>query len=350
MPAPAYSERKKAPRSVQESGSKRPERQRALVISQVWPRLALAVTGQPRALQRACACDDANAGCGCPEMQDKPMDRALAQPSLAISTPGDPSEREADRIANEVMRMPEGPGMGTQVQEFKECGTVSRACASCEAHDGAGDELPAGDDLSSVVARGTSGGAQSLDVGTRAFMESRFDHSFGHVRVHTGSDAGEPARSINANAYTVGSDIVFGAGGFQPQTNSGRRLLAHELTHVMQQRSSQPRLHRQTDDFRVTQVQPDPEQRTRGMAARFFFEIDQSDFREEVPAEAAERARLESWATAQMRWIARRRSRLPTPAPWISLMPESTGFDLQPIPLPRRHRTAIRPSTSGFPA
>ncbi len=119
-----------------------------------------------------------------------------------------------------------------------------------------------------------------------------------HVRVHTGSDAGESARSINAIAYTVGSDIVFGAGGFQPQTNSGRRLLAHELTHVMQQRSSQPRLHRQTDDFRVTQVQPDPEQRTRGMAARFFFEIDQSDFREEVPAEAAERARLESWATA----------------------------------------------------
>lgn len=76
---------------------------------------------------------------------------------------------------------------------------------------------------------------EPLDLDTRAFMESRFGHDFSQVRVHTGSRAAESARSLDALAYTVGQDIVFGAGHFAPGAADGRRLLAHELAHVVQQ-------------------------------------------------------------------------------------------------------------------
>jgi hypothetical protein len=82
-----------------------------------------------------------------------------------------------------------------------------------------------------------SGGGQPLDERTRADMEASLGHDFGGVRVHTGATASRSAESVQANAYTVGNDIVFRGGGYQPDTPSGRHLLAHELTHVVQQRS-----------------------------------------------------------------------------------------------------------------
>ena len=77
-----------------------------------------------------------------------------------------------------------------------------------------------------------------LDASTRAFMEPRFGHDFSGVRVHTDDKAAASASSVQARAYTVGSDIVFGAGHYSPGTTPGRHLLAHELTHVAQQHSS----------------------------------------------------------------------------------------------------------------
>src|SRR4029077_9193611 len=76
---------------------------------------------------------------------------------------------------------------------------------------------------------------QPLDVQTRAFMEPRFGHDFGHVRVHTDVKAADSARAVNALAYTVGRDIVFGAGRYAPDKSEGRGLVAHELAHVLQQ-------------------------------------------------------------------------------------------------------------------
>jgi hypothetical protein len=76
---------------------------------------------------------------------------------------------------------------------------------------------------------------QPLDAATRAFMESRFNHDFSRVRVHTDASAAESARSVNALAYTVGHDVVFGAGQFAPNTSAGQRLTAHELAHTIQQ-------------------------------------------------------------------------------------------------------------------
>jgi len=74
-----------------------------------------------------------------------------------------------------------------------------------------------------------------LDAATRAFMEPRFGHDFSRVRVHTDARAGESAHAVEAKAYTVGTEIVFGVGRYAPHSSDGRRLLAHELTHVVQQ-------------------------------------------------------------------------------------------------------------------
>jgi hypothetical protein len=80
-------------------------------------------------------------------------------------------------------------------------------------------------------------GGSPLDLDTRSDMESRFGQDFSNVRVHTDSTASESAKSVNAQAYTVGSDIVFQSGNYDPGSDSGKHMLAHELTHVVQQRS-----------------------------------------------------------------------------------------------------------------
>jgi Domain of unknown function (DUF4157) len=106
-----------------------------------------------------------------------------------------------------------------------------------------------------------------LDSTTREWMRSRFGHDFSTVRVHTDARAAESARALGARAYTVGSELVFDAGQYAPGTAEGRRLLAHELTHVMQQRSSSsPRIQRQPQDVRSKsgskRVPPGPGERT----------------------------------------------------------------------------------------
>ncbi len=98
-------------------------------------------------------------------------------------------------------------------------------------------ELAAGDGLPASVRAALRSPGQPLDAATRAFMEPRFGHDFSRVRVHADAQAAESARAVNAHAYTVGHDIVFSAGRHQPATPAGRQLLAHELAHVVQQRS-----------------------------------------------------------------------------------------------------------------
>lgn len=87
----------------------------------------------------------------------------------------------------------------------------------------------------SIVHEVLNSPGQPLDPGIRSFMEPRFGHDFSRVRVHNDEKAAESARAVNAVAYTVGKDVVFGAKEYAPGTTGGRRLLAHELTHVLQQ-------------------------------------------------------------------------------------------------------------------
>jgi hypothetical protein len=181
-----------------------------------------------------------------------PPRHPFLQAKLAVSSPGDSYEREADRVSDQVMRMPASSAWtpcscGGSCPRCKgqakapEALPVSRVAGPAPASPAAAGEA-AGADLPAVVAQGTSGGGAPLDRETRAFMEPRFGRDLGHVRVHADDGAARSARAINAVAYTVGSHIVFGAGRYAPGSAEGRRVLAHELTHTIQQGEGDPAL------------------------------------------------------------------------------------------------------------
>jgi hypothetical protein len=116
------------------------------------------------------------------------------------------------------------------------CSGSGHDCDSCRQKDvlrrqGGGDGM---DGVPSIVHDVLSSPGRALDASTRIFMEQRFGHDFGRVRVHADGAAAESARAVNARAYTVGRDVVFGVGAPEPHTPDGRRLLAHELAHVVQ--------------------------------------------------------------------------------------------------------------------
>ena len=96
------------------------------------------------------------------------------------------------------------------------------------------------DVTTNVINSAVASESSPLDANTKGFMESRFGHDFGRVRIHTGEQAANSARSVNALAYTVGNDIVFAEGQYRPSTIEGKELLAHELTHLLQQGSFSP--------------------------------------------------------------------------------------------------------------
>lgn len=131
-------------------------------------------------------------------------------------------------------------------------GLIQRKCASCGQHTIAGGECSECSQKQQLLQRRTTNHPESseippivhevlqtpghtLDSDTRASMESRFGYDFSQVQVHTGAKSAESALAINALAYTVGKDIVFGAGQYAPNTIFGGELIAHELTHVIQQ-------------------------------------------------------------------------------------------------------------------
>jgi hypothetical protein len=224
------------------------------------------ILGKGAVLQRKCACGE-----GCPHCQEE----LGIQTKLKISEPGDRYEQEADRVADQVMRMPEPK--------------IQRVCAECE------EELqrqpmeeeeekkeeeetlqtkPLAESITPLIQRQTEpteeeekkkeeeetlqtkpasgeastvsptlqnqitalqGGGQPLPESERHFFEPRFGTDFSQVRIHADNQAAEAARAVNARAFTLGRDVVFGAEGYQPGASEGRRLLAHELTHTVQQ-------------------------------------------------------------------------------------------------------------------
>jgi hypothetical protein len=162
------------------------------------------------------------------------------QPKLTLGAPDDAYEREADRVADSVMRMPEPEER------------IQRMCPECEeemqrqpleeeeeeevvaAKSLPGEVPELGDGVEAGI-QSLRGGGRPLPVDARAFFEPRFGESFAGVRVHDDARAQTLARAVHARAFTVGQDVVFGASQLAPETPSGRRLLAHELTHVVQQ-------------------------------------------------------------------------------------------------------------------
>jgi LAS superfamily LD-carboxypeptidase LdcB len=143
----------------------------------------------------------------------------IIQTKLAVNEPGDEDEQEADRIAETVMRMPDSGSTGKHTVQAKEVPDDT-------------PEVPHDVDtyISTIQGRG-----QSLSESVRNFFEPRFGYDFSQVRIHTDHQASESAQKVNALAYTIGSDIVFDAGQYIPESSAGKRLLAHELAHVVQQ-------------------------------------------------------------------------------------------------------------------
>ncbi|MGO9236993.1 MAG: DUF4157 domain-containing protein [Methylocella sp.] len=163
----------------------------------------------------------------------------LLQRKLAIGAVDDPLEHEADRVADQVMRMPD-PELSFGAAPPQ----VSRKCAACEEEDEDKDKLlmkpaggagPAHDEAPAIVHNVLGSLGQPLDPATRDFFEPRFGRDFSHVSVHTDARAAASSRAVNALAYAAGHHLVFGEGQYRPDTSDGRRLLSHELAHVIQQ-------------------------------------------------------------------------------------------------------------------
>ena len=158
------------------------------------------------------------------------------QTKLAINQPGDIYEQEAERVAEKVTGM-EAPEPSDAPPESRDAQSEANDLLTRNvASDRSVYEATSVPSLVDEVLG--SGESQPLDDSTRTFMEPRFGHDFSRVRIHTNERAAESARSVNALAYTVGQNIVFGPGHYMPDTTTGKRLLAHELTHTLQQSSS----------------------------------------------------------------------------------------------------------------
>lgn len=195
------------------------------------------------------------------------------QPKLKIGAPNDKYEREADKVADQVMHMPVPQEINRE--SFTRLGNgaeIQRICDECEEElrrkpmqedegiqskplfnptsisvqlhvneirrlrskqkSGSAAQAPNHVQLHIDILRSSG---RPLPESTRAYFEPRFGFDFGDVRVHTGERAAKAAQSINARAFTVGEHVVFGSGEYAPDTDSGKRLLAHELTHTIQQ-------------------------------------------------------------------------------------------------------------------
>lgn len=197
---------------------------------------------------------------------------ANAMPKLMVSGPGDVYEQEADRVADEVMRMPDSSLTGaapnqdgaydTRERASSALPSLQRTCTECATEE---EEILQTKSFENSIQRqmeeeeellqtkidtGTipeiepeiaaridslRGGGKELPAAERGYFEPRFGHDFSRVRVHSDVRTSEVARAVNARAFTVGRDIVFGAGQYVQGTTARRKLLAHELTHTIQQ-------------------------------------------------------------------------------------------------------------------
>ncbi|MDI1478915.1 Rossmann-like fold-containing protein [Polyangium sp. y55x31] len=169
----------------------------------------------------------------------QPVAQAVAQGriqcagDLRVSSPRDPAEREAEATAKKIMRMaaPSTERFGAAAALMRQQsapGTIDRKA------EGPGTVAPG---IAAEIANEKAAGSP-LPSGVRRFMEPRFRADFGAVRVHAGDAAAKLARQVRAQAFTVGNHVFFGRDRWKPETSEGKELLAHELTHTIQQGAS----------------------------------------------------------------------------------------------------------------
>lgn len=183
-----------------------------------YPSLPSSIPGARGLVQRQCSCGKAaSSGEQCEECKRKKQ--LGVQTKLALGRPDDAYEREAERVSDAVSQPTAGHSVARVAPRIQRLAS------------GAGETSA----VPASVERTLSGSGRPLDPQARATLEPRFGVSFADVKVHDDGPAADSAREIGAHAYTRGSDIVFGAGKYRPQASDGLHLLAHELTHVVQQ-------------------------------------------------------------------------------------------------------------------
>jgi hypothetical protein len=171
------------------------------------------------------------------------------QTKLTVGQPNDTYEQEADQLADQVMRMPD-PVVQSQSPEEEETLHTSPLAGKItpliQRQSPKEEEEPlqakAASETASTVDSNVEGninnlrgGGQPLPEPVRNYFEPRFGYDFSQVRVHTDSKAADTAQAVNAKAFTLGQDIVFNTGQYSPEHEEGKKLIAHELTHVVQQ-------------------------------------------------------------------------------------------------------------------
>lgn len=167
-----------------------------------------------------------------------PQNRVI-QRKLTLGKEDDEFEKEADHTADKVMRMPE--------QDF-----LQRKCTDCEVEEKvrkksisqsitpfvqtkSESNTPVVSDMVANAIQSSRGSGSKLDTQTQFFMDSRFGSDFSQIKIHNDTESVQLNRSLNAKAFTVGNDVYFNEGAYQPESAGGKRLLAHELTHTIQQ-------------------------------------------------------------------------------------------------------------------
>ncbi len=156
------------------------------------------------------------------------------QAKLEVGRPDDEYEREADEIADKVMRMPEPCCSGRPDRDEKEKIHLKPLSSSSAG-------IAVSPEVEAQIQSLRSSGGQPLSDSERAFFEPRFGQDFGRVRLHYGLDAAGAAKAVSARAFTVGQNVVFGAGNYRPRAPEGCRLMAHELAHASQQATADRR-------------------------------------------------------------------------------------------------------------
>lgn len=154
-------------------------------------------------------------------------DESMTQGNLQIGKANDAHEQQADQAANQVVQSFDTPN---QMSTKSSNASVMRA--------GTGNDMLGGTMVSPQLEsriEGARGGGQTMDDNTRKNMEGAFGTDFSNVRIHTGKEANELSQSVQAKAFTTGSDIFFNEGAYNPGNKAGQHLLAHELTHTIQQ-------------------------------------------------------------------------------------------------------------------
>jgi len=181
-----------------------------------------------------------------PQRQMGPEEPGATRAALPVSEPGDMYEQEAERVASTVTQT---PSMAAETLHKPGTEGILQAQET-------GKQTPEAASGMQASPAAIQGEEQSLPESTRAFFEPRFGYDFSQVRVHTDPQAAESARSMHALAYTLGRDIVFGSGQYTPEQVEGKRLLAHELTHVVQQQKTGiPMIARQTQPVKQYQTE-----------------------------------------------------------------------------------------------